>query len=95
MYGATVLLTATDGEHVLMRHVMLVRPEGDGLVLASLLGEQKLVRGRIEKIDLLTHRVYVTPRPRGWTSRSKAVRPWTSQARGGWTRCQAGRIWAV
>ena len=26
-------------------------------------GEQKLVRGHIEKIDLLKHRIYVTPLP--------------------------------
>ena len=63
MCEATVLLTATDGEHVLMRDVMQVRSEGDVLVLASLLGEQKLVRGRIEKIDLLKHRICVTPLP--------------------------------
>lgn len=63
MCEATVLVTATDGEHVLMRDVMQVRPEGDLLVFASLLGEQKLVRGRIDKIDLLKHRIYVTPLP--------------------------------
>ncbi len=63
MCEATVLFTATDGEHVLMRDVMQVRPEGDVLVLASLLGEQKLVRGRIDMIDLLKHRIYVTPLP--------------------------------
>lgn len=63
MCEATVLATAADGEHVLMRAVMQVRPEGDLLLLSSLLGEQKLVRGRIEKIDLLKHRIYVTPLP--------------------------------
>lgn len=63
MCEATVLLTATDGEHELMRDVMQVRLEGELLVFASLLGEQKLVRGRIDKIDLLKHRIYVTPLP--------------------------------
>lgn len=63
MCEATVLLTALDGEHVLMRDVMQVHPEGDVLVFSSLLGEQKLVRGRIDKIDLLKHRIYVTPLP--------------------------------
>jgi predicted RNA-binding protein len=63
MCEATVLLNAADGEHVLMCDVMQVRTEGDLLVFASLLGEQKLVRGRIDKIDLLKHRIYVTPLP--------------------------------
>jgi predicted RNA-binding protein len=63
MCEATVLLTASDGEHVLMRDVMQVQPDGDLLLFASLLGEQKLVRGRIDKIDLLKHRIYVTPLP--------------------------------
>lgn len=63
MCEATVLFNTADGEHVVMRDVMQVRPEGDVLVLASLLGEQKLVRGRIEKIDLLKHRIYVAPLP--------------------------------
>lgn len=40
MCEATVLATAADGEHVLMRAVMQVRPEGDLLLLSSLLGEQ-------------------------------------------------------
>ncbi len=63
MCEATVLVTAANGEHVLMRDVMQVRPEGELLLFASLLGEQKLVRGRIDKIDLLKHRIYVTPLP--------------------------------
>ncbi len=63
MCEATVLVTTADGEHVLMRDVMQVRPEGDVLLFSSLLGEQKLVRGRIDKIDLLKHRIYVTPLP--------------------------------
>jgi predicted RNA-binding protein len=63
MCEATVLVTTADGEHMLMRDVMQVRPEGDLLMFASLLGEQKLVRGRIDKIDLLKHRIYMTPLP--------------------------------
>ena len=63
MCEATVLVTAPDGEHVLMRDVKEVRPEGDLLLFASLFGEQKLVRGRIDMIDLLKHRIYVTPLP--------------------------------
>ena len=63
MCEATVLVTAADGEHVLMRDVIQVRPEGDVLLFSSLLGEQKLVRGRIDEIDLLKHRIYLTLLP--------------------------------
>jgi len=63
MCEATVLVSTADGEHVLMRDVMQVRPEGDLWLFMSLLGEQKLVRGRIDKIDLLKHRIYVTLLP--------------------------------
>lgn len=63
MCEATVLAATADGEQVLMSNVMHVQPEGDLLLFASLLGEQKLVRGRIDKIDLLKHRIYITPLP--------------------------------
>lgn len=63
MCEATVLITTADGEQVLMRDVMQVQPEGDLLLFGSLMGEQKLLRGRIDKIDLLRHRIYVTPLP--------------------------------
>jgi len=35
--------------------VMLLQPEGDAFLLVNLLGEQKLVRGNIKKIDFLKH----------------------------------------
>jgi predicted RNA-binding protein len=63
MCEATVLAVTDEGEQVLMKDVALVQPEGDLLLFASLMGEQKLVRGRIDKIDLLRHRVYVIPQP--------------------------------
>ena len=63
MCEAAVLVTDAEGEHELMRDVMQVRTEGVLWLFMSLLGEQKLVRGRIDKIDLLKHRIYVTPLP--------------------------------
>jgi predicted RNA-binding protein len=40
--------------------VVLVQPEGDAYLLVNLLGEQKLVPGRIEKIDFLKHTVHLS-----------------------------------
>jgi predicted RNA-binding protein len=50
-----------DGEaQQIMEDVVLVQPEGDAYLLVSLLGEQKLVQGRIEKIDFLRHTVHLS-----------------------------------
>jgi len=52
-----------DGEQQkVMEDVVLVQPEGDAYLLVSLLGEQKLVPGRIERIDFLKHTVHLGPR---------------------------------
>jgi predicted RNA-binding protein len=40
---------------------VLVQPEGDAFLLVSLLGEQRLVRGHIQKIDFLKHTVHIGP----------------------------------
>jgi len=55
MCEATVYLVREGREEEVMRDVVLVQPEGDLFLLANLLGEQKLVRGNIKKIDFLKH----------------------------------------
>ncbi len=55
MCEATVYLLREGREEEVMRDVVLVQPEGDLFLLANLLGEQKLVRGSIKKIDFLKH----------------------------------------
>jgi len=55
MCEATVYLVKEDREEEIMRDVVLVQPEGDLFLLANLLGEQKLVRGNIKRIDFLKH----------------------------------------
>ena len=50
---------ANDGdEQQIMRDVVLVQPEGNAYLLVNLFGEQKLIRGCIEKIDFLKHTVH-------------------------------------
>jgi predicted RNA-binding protein len=46
-----------------MQDVTLVRPEGDTVFMATLLGEQKIVLGRIARIDFLKHNVFVKETP--------------------------------
>ena len=55
MCEATVYLVREGREEEVMRDVVLVQPEGDLFLLANLLGEQKLVRGNIKRIDFLKH----------------------------------------
>jgi predicted RNA-binding protein len=49
-----------DEERPIMEDVVLVQPEGESYLLVSLLGEQKLVQGRIQKIDFLRHTVHLS-----------------------------------
>jgi predicted RNA-binding protein len=60
MCEATVYLTEDGQEKEIMRDVMLLQPEGDAWLLVTLLGEQKLVRGTIEKLDFLKHTVHLS-----------------------------------
>ena len=60
MCEATVYLTEDGQEKKIMHDVMLMQPEGDAWLLVTLLGEQKLVRGTIEKLDFLKHTVHLS-----------------------------------
>jgi predicted RNA-binding protein len=59
MCEATVYMTEDGQEKKVMQDVVLVQPEGDAYLLVNLLGEQKLVRGTIEKLDFLKHTVHL------------------------------------
>jgi len=59
MCEARVYLVKEDQEEQIMRDVVLLRPEGDGVFLATLLGDRRIVHGTIEKIDFLRHTVYL------------------------------------
>ncbi len=60
MCEAKVYLKSDPTSRPVMEEVILLQPEGEELLLVNLLGEQKRVRGRIEKIDFLRHAVYLT-----------------------------------
>jgi predicted RNA-binding protein len=61
MCEAKVFLIEDQTSQPVMKDVVLIQPEGDAYLLANLLGEQKLVRGRITKIDFLRHVVQLEP----------------------------------
>ena len=60
MCEAKVYRTGDPTGKPVMEDVILLQPEGDEYLLVNLFGEQKRVRGRIEKIDFLRHTVYLT-----------------------------------
>ncbi len=63
MCEAKVYVRDGDGEERrVMEDVMLVQPEPeqDAYLLVNLLGEQRLVQGRIEKIDFLRHTIHLS-----------------------------------
>jgi predicted RNA-binding protein len=60
MCEARVYVAKNGDEEQIMQDVVLVQPEGETCLLVNLLGEQKLVRGRIEKIDFLKHTVHLS-----------------------------------
>ena len=60
MCETKVYISGDGEERKLMEDVVLVQPEGDAYLLVSILGEQRLVQGRIEKIDFLRHTLYLS-----------------------------------
>ena len=63
MCEAKIYISEDGEDRQIMEDVVLVQPEGDAYLLVSLLGEQKLVQGRIEKIDFLKHTVHLSHPP--------------------------------
>ncbi len=60
MCEAKVYVVKDGNEEQIMQDVVLVQPEGEHCLLVNLLGEQKLVQGRIQKIDFLRHTLYLS-----------------------------------
>lgn len=50
-----------DGEKI-MEDVIWVKPTAEGILLRTLFGEVRVVEGTLEGIDLLKHRVLLTPK---------------------------------
>jgi predicted RNA-binding protein len=61
MCEARIYFREDGEERKIMEDVVLVQPEGDAYLLVTLLGEQKLIRGEIAKIDFLKHTVHLIP----------------------------------
>lgn len=63
MCESKVYMVDETGTHQVMENVTHVQCEDGVYLLVNLLGEQKLVRGKISHVDLLNHSVYLEYTP--------------------------------
>ena len=57
MCEATAYIMKNGQEELLLADVDIVEPEGDGLRLVNILGEQRVVKAVIHSLNLVNHRV--------------------------------------
>ncbi len=60
MCESSVYKKEGDAERLILADVVLIRPVPGGLFLEDILGRSQQITGRIEVIDLMSHRVIVT-----------------------------------
>lgn len=61
MCEANAYMIDKQGNTLLMEAVDTVEPEGDGVKLISIFGEQKFVKGRIHSLALVDHNIFIQP----------------------------------
>ncbi|WP_457554141.1 CooT family nickel-binding protein [Desulfobacula sp.] len=59
MCEANAYLLENDKESLLMEAVDKVEPDEDGILLISIFGEQKFIKGHIHALSLVDHKVYI------------------------------------
>jgi predicted RNA-binding protein len=59
MCEANAYLIEEDGNKLVMEAVDTVEPEGDGIKLISIFGEQKFVKGMIHSLALVEHNIFL------------------------------------
>lgn len=62
MCEANAYMLTDTGETLVMTSVDHVTPEGDGLKLVDIFGEQKFLRATIHSLSLVDHKVYLKVR---------------------------------
>jgi predicted RNA-binding protein len=63
MCEATAYILKNGKEEVLLPDVDIIEPEGEGLRLVSIFGEQKIVRAEFHQLRLSEHKIILAPRP--------------------------------
>jgi predicted RNA-binding protein len=57
MCEATAYILKDGQEELLLPDVDIIEPEGDGLRLVNIFGEQKIVKAKIYRLNLVNHKV--------------------------------------
>jgi predicted RNA-binding protein len=60
MCEASAYILKNGQEELLLSEVDIIEPEGDGLRLVSIFGEQKVIQADIHSLNLLNHKIYLT-----------------------------------
>ena len=59
MCEANAYLVENDSDKLIMEAVDSVEPEGDGIKLTNIFGDQKVLKARIHALSLVDHKVYL------------------------------------
>jgi predicted RNA-binding protein len=65
MCEANAYLVKENDKVLLMESVDSVSPSENGLLLVNIFGEQKFVKGYIESLSLVDHKIYLKEHPKG------------------------------
>ena len=57
MCEAAAYVLRNGQEELLLPDVDIIEPEGDGLRLVNIFGEQKVIKGNIERLNLINHKI--------------------------------------
>ena len=60
MCEANAYLIDENDEKLVMEAVDTIEPDGDGLILNNIFGEQKLLKARIHSLALVDHKIYLS-----------------------------------
>lgn len=63
MCEANAYLVAGNEKTLVMESVDSVEPEGNGLKLMNIFGEQKFIKASIHSLALVDHNIYLSPLP--------------------------------
>lgn len=57
MCEAAAFILKNDQEELLLSDVDIIEPEGDGLRLVNIFGEQKIIKANIHRLNLVNHKI--------------------------------------
>jgi predicted RNA-binding protein len=65
MCEANAYIVKGNDKVLLMESVDSVAPSENGLLLVNIFGEQKYIKGYIESLSLVDHKIYLKEHPKG------------------------------